>query len=194
MMRPERLRDRIDAVVIGASAGGIEALSLLLPALRPQCRASFLIVVHLPREPPSLLRAIFAPKCALPVHEADDKMPIVPGRVYFAPPDYHLLVDEGPSLALSVDEPVHYSRPSVDVLFESAAALYRERVMGVILTGGNDDGASGLRALAAGGGLTVVQEPASAHSPALPRAAIARGPVDLVLPLDEIREIFGAIG
>jgi two-component system chemotaxis response regulator CheB len=134
------LRDRIDAIVIGASAGGVDALSVLLPALPGDLRAPVFIVVHLPRERPSLLAQIFAPKCALQVREAEDKMRVEPGTVYFAPPDYHLLVDKGPQLALSIDELVHYSRPSIDVLFESAVDLYAKRLMGIILTGANQDG------------------------------------------------------
>ena len=112
---------RVDGIVIGTSAGGVEALSILLPALPEGLRAAVFIVLHLPRERPSLLVDIFQPKCAVPVREAQDKEPVDRGTVYFAPPDYHLLVDDGPQLALSADELVHYSRPSIDVLFESAA-------------------------------------------------------------------------
>ena len=102
-------------------------------------------------------------KCALPVCEAADKEPVRPGTVYFAPPDYHLLIDAGPSLALSADELVNYSRPSIDVLFESAADVYGARLLGIILTGANEDGAAGLAAVHAAGGITIVQEPDSAQ-------------------------------
>src|SRR5580692_7620642 len=149
----------IDAVVIGASAGGIEGLSVLLPALPARLRVPVFIVMHLPREHRSLLSEIFAPKCALRVSEAEDKTPAAPGCVYFAPPDYHLLLDEGPSMALSVDEPVHFSRPSIDVLFESASDLYRRQLLGIILTGASQDGAGGLAAVRQAGGVTVVQQP-----------------------------------
>jgi CheB methylesterase len=114
------LRERVDAVVIGASAGGVEALSVLLPALPPDSSAAIFIVLHIPRDKPSLLAQIFANKCALPVREAEDKEPVAPGTVYFAPSNYHLLLDRGPQTALSADDPVHHSRPSIDVLFESA--------------------------------------------------------------------------
>jgi two-component system chemotaxis response regulator CheB len=180
------LRDRIDAIVIGASAGGVDALSVLLPALPGDLRAPVFIVVHLPRERPSLLAQIFAPKCALQVREAEDKMRVEPGTVYFAPPDYHLLVDKGPQLALSIDELVHYSRPSIDVLFESAVDLYAKRLMGIILTGANQDGTAGLAAIHGGGGVTIVQEPESAEVPHMVRAALKRTPADFVLPLNEI--------
>jgi two-component system chemotaxis response regulator CheB len=178
--------DRIDAVVIGASAGGIEALSILLPALPERLRAAVLIVLHLPRERPSLLVELFQPKCAVPVQEAQDKEPIARGTVYFAPPDYHLLVDDGPQLALSADEPVHYSRPSIDVLFESAALWYRHRLLGIILTGANEDGAAGLAAVHQSGGTTVVQQPETAHASVMVESALKRSPVDLVLTLEEI--------
>src|ERR1700761_9790748 len=127
MTPAETLQGRIEAIVIGASAGGVEALGLILPALPATFRPSLLIVLHLPRERPSLLVQIYEKRCALPVREADDKEPIEPGTVYFAPPDYHLLVEKGRQIALSTEEPVHYSRPSVDVLFESAAEVYGER-------------------------------------------------------------------
>ena len=138
---------RIEAIAVGTSAGGVEALSILLPALPSNLAAAVFIVVHLPRERPSLLVEIFQPRCGLPVREAEDKGIVEPGTIYFAPPDYHLLIDKGPQLALSADEPVHYCRPSVDVLFESAADVYGERLLGIILTGANEDGASGLAAI-----------------------------------------------
>ena len=183
----------IDAVVLGASAGGVEVLSALFPKLPLGCSLSFMIVMHIPRERPSLLPEVFATRCVLPVREAEDKERVQPGTVYFAPPDYHLLVDRGPELALSDDEPVHFSRPSIDVLFESAADIYRERLLGVILTGANRDGASGLAAVGRAGGRTVVQEPSSAMAPFLPEAALLEGPVDAVLSLSELQELFSSM-
>jgi two-component system, chemotaxis family, protein-glutamate methylesterase/glutaminase len=184
---------RIDAVVIGASAGGVEALSLLLPALPASLRAAVFIVVHLPRGRPSLLSEIFAARCALPVKEAEDKEPVQSGMVYFAPPDYHLLLDAGPRLALSVDEAVHYSRPSVDVLFESAADVYGQRLMGLILTGANRDGAAGLAAVKAAGGVTVVQEPTGNYESQMAVSALSRGPADFVLPIGAIAALLGSL-
>jgi two-component system chemotaxis response regulator CheB len=177
---------RIDAIVIGASAGGVEALSILLPALPAELTAAVFIVLHLPRERRSLLPEIFARKCALPVREAEDKMRVEPGTVYFAPPDYHLLLDEGPQLALSIDDLVHFSRPSIDVLFESAADLYAERLLGIILTGGNEDGSAGLAAVQRVGGVTIVQEPGSAQVPLMVLSALKRSAPDFLLPLGEI--------
>jgi two-component system chemotaxis response regulator CheB len=184
----------IDAVAIGASAGGVEVLSVLLSALPASCRASFFIVMHIPRERPSLLADVFNARCALPVREAEDKEPVQPGTVYFAPPDYHLLLDRGPVLALSSDEPVHFSRPSIDVLFDSAADIYGERLLGLILTGANQDGAEGLAAVGRAGGRTVVQEPGGAAVPFLPEAALQVGPVDFVLSLAQLQELFATWG
>jgi two-component system chemotaxis response regulator CheB len=188
------LRDRIEAVVIGASAGGVEALSILLPALPADSKAAVFVVLHLPRDRPSLLTDIFRRKTAVDVREALDKEPVVPGTVYFAPNNYHLLLDPGPQLALSVDDLVHHSRPSIDVLFESAADIYRSRLLGIILTGANEDGAEGLAAVHEAGGLTVVQDPATAQSPQMIDAAIKRRLPDFVLPLPAIAALLVTLG
>jgi two-component system chemotaxis response regulator CheB len=120
------------------------------------------------------------------VREAEDKESVVPGTVYFAPSNYHLLLDPGPQLALSADDLVHHSRPSIDVLFESAAHVYGNRLLGVILTGANEDGATGLAAIQDGGGITVAQQPDTARAPQMILSALKRRPVDMVLPLDGI--------
>jgi two-component system, chemotaxis family, protein-glutamate methylesterase/glutaminase len=189
MIAPETLKGRIEAIVIGASAGGVEALSVILPLLPATFRPSLLIVLHLPRERPSLLVEIYEKRCALPIREADDKEPVEPGTVYFAPPDYHMLVEKNRQIALSTDEPVHFSRPSVDVLFESAADVYGERLLGVILTGANEDGAAGLHAIHRAGGVTVVQQPDSAKVPLMVVSALKRNPADFVLSLPEIAQL-----
>jgi two-component system chemotaxis response regulator CheB len=187
------LRD-IQAVVIGASAGGVQALTELLPALPAATSAAVFVVLHLPRDRPSMLPEVFAPKCALEVREAQDKEPVRPGTVYFAPSNYHLLVDAGPALSLSADDLVHHSRPSIDVLFESAAAVYRRRLLGVILTGANEDGAEGLAAVHDAGGTTVVQEPQTAQASAMVLSAMQLRTPDLVLSLDGIAELFRSVG
>jgi two-component system, chemotaxis family, protein-glutamate methylesterase/glutaminase len=179
----------IRAVAIGASAGGMQALCELLPALTAESQAAVFVVLHLPRDRPSLLVDVFSQKCDLDVREAEDKEPVVPGTVYFAPPDYHLLVDTGPRLCLSADDLVHHSRPSIDVLFDSAARVYREHLLGIILSGANEDGAEGLAAVHDAGGLTVVQEPQTAQSSAMILSALERQPVDLVLDLPDIAKL-----
>ncbi|MDR5768144.1 MULTISPECIES: chemotaxis protein CheB [unclassified Caballeronia] len=181
---------RIGAVVIGASAGGVEALNHLLPALPKTFVLPVLIVVHVRQGQPSLLPGLFASRCELAVEEPFDKDEIAPGTVYFAPPGYHMLVEaEGgaaPAIALSVDPPVRFSRPSVDVLFESAAHAYGERLLGIVLSGANDDGARGTRAIREAGGACWAQNPETASAPAMPLAAIAEDAVNEVLTLDEM--------
>lgn len=183
----------IDAVVIGTSAGGIEALSVILPALPAIFRPPLFIVLHLPAERPSMLVDIFSRKCALPVREAEDKQPVDAGTIYFAPPDYHLLIDAGPTLALSTDEPVNFSRPAIDVLFESAADVYGERLLGIVLTGASHDGATGLDAIRRAGGCTVVQRPDTAQTRIMADEALKRGPATFVLTLEAIAQLLRSV-
>ena len=175
-----------EAVVIGASAGAVDALSALLPALPKGYPLPVMVVVHLPPDKKSVMAELFRDKCAVAVREADDKEPLAPGTVYFAPPDYHLLVEPDRRLSLSSEEPVHFSRPAVDVLFESAADAFGAGLVGVVLTGANADGARGLRAVLAAGGAGLVQDPATALAAAMPRAALAANPAARSLPLDQI--------
>jgi two-component system chemotaxis response regulator CheB len=193
MTAPPAARQNIEAVVIGASAGGIFALSEILPALPSASKVSVFVVIHLPRDRPSLLVDVFSPRCALKVQEAEDKQPVMPGTVYFAPANYHLLVEQGRHLALSADDLVHHARPAIDVLFESAADVYRERLLGIILTGANEDGADGLAAVHDAGGMTVVQEPQSAYSSVMVLSALERRSPDLVLPLGGIAEVLRSL-
>jgi two-component system chemotaxis response regulator CheB len=183
-----------EAIVIGASAGALEALSSLLPALPSDYCLPILIVVHLPPDKTSLLVELLHVRCAIRVREAEDKEPIEPGVAYFAPPDYHLLVEQDKRLSLSDDEPVLFSRPSIDVLFESAADAYGDGLIGVVLTGANSDGANGLKAVVEAGGVAVVQSPGSAYAVAMPEAAIAACPEARVLPVNEIAAYLREVG
>jgi two-component system, chemotaxis family, protein-glutamate methylesterase/glutaminase len=167
---------RFDLIVIGGSAGAIEVLGKVLGGLTARLSSAVAIVIHLPPEGPNVLHEVFAGPGSPVMKLAEDKEPITPGTIYFAPPDYHLLVETGRTFALSQDERVHYSRPAVDVLFESAAEAYGERLMGVILSGANADGARGLRAVADAGGLAVVQAIESAEMIAMPAAALQAVP------------------
>ncbi len=180
------LANRVDAVVIGASAGGIEALLTVLPALARRPAAPIFIVVHLPRDRASLLANLFGARCRIPVMEAEDKMPIQAGTIYFAPSDYHLLLEKGPSLALSADDLVNYSRPSIDVLFESAVDVYGARLAAIILTGANEDGAAGFAAVGRAGGVTIAQDPATAFVSTMPLAALARAGAEFVMSPEAI--------
>jgi two-component system chemotaxis response regulator CheB len=159
-------------IAIGASAGAIDALGRILPGLPPTFVPSIVVVVHLPADRPSALADLFRERCQLPVDEAEDKWPLRPGIV-FAPPDYHVLVERSGTLALANDEPVFFSRPSIDVLFDSVAVSYRERGMGILLSGASADGAAGLHRIQKCGGLTWVQTPSSAGSATMPEAALA---------------------
>jgi two-component system, chemotaxis family, protein-glutamate methylesterase/glutaminase len=175
-----------EAVVIGASAGALEALSAVLPSLPAGYKLPIMIVVHVPQNKKSVLSELFREKCKLEVVEAEDKEPINGGTVYFAPPDYHLLVEKGRSLSLSNDETVHYSRPSIDVLFESAADAYGPGLIAIILTGANSDGAEGMKAVIDAGGRGIVQRSDDAFAAAMPEAAAALCPTAQILSLDEI--------
>jgi two-component system, chemotaxis family, protein-glutamate methylesterase/glutaminase len=174
-----------ELVVIGASRGGLRALSVILEGLPEDFPLPVAVVLHRVADDDHHLDRLLQQHSALPVAEAEDKTPLLPGRIYLAPPDYHLLIDaEG--LALSNDEPVQYSRPSIDVLFESAADILGGRVIGVLLTGANADGAAGLLRLRQRGGLTLVQNPAQAEAPEMPTAAIAAAAATKILKLEDI--------
>ncbi|CAM3262139.1 chemotaxis protein CheB [Asticcacaulis taihuensis] len=176
------------AVVIGVSAGGLNALSAILPQLPADYPLPVMIVIHLPPDRNSVVAELFDEKCALTVREAEDKEDILPGHVYFAPPDYHLLVEADHRLSLSSEEPVLFSRPSVDVLFETAADVYGEGLIGVILTGANPDGAAGLKAVMAAGGRGLVQRPDLSYASAMPEAALEFSPQAEALSLEQIAE------
>ena len=174
------------AVVIGASVGAIEALSLILPALPASYPLPVLVVVHVPAQKDNMLAEIFAARCQVGVKEAEDKELIRGGMVYFAPADYHLLVEADFRLSLSSEEPVLYSRPAIDVLFESAADAYGDHLTGVVLTGASSDGARGLSAICAAGGVGLVQSPDTALGDTMPRAALAACAGARSLRLEEI--------
>ncbi|MEA2900709.1 MAG: two-component system, chemotaxis family, protein-glutamate methylesterase/glutaminase [Actinomycetota bacterium] len=178
-------------VVVGSSWGGVTALGRLLAGLPADLAAPVVVAQHR-RDAPSMLARLLERQTDRTVCEAADKDTLTPGIVYLAPAGYHLLVERPGHLALSTEGPVRFARPSIDVLFESAATAYRSGVVGVVLTGTNDDGAAGLAAIVARGGHAVVQDPASAERPAMPLAALATGIEAVVLPLDEIGPYVGS--
>jgi two-component system chemotaxis response regulator CheB len=179
-------KKRFEAVVIGSSAGGIKALSSVLSALPSEFPLPIIIVQHLHPHSDSYLARILGNKCKLRVKQADEKETIADGVVYISPPNYHLLVEEDRSFSLSIEGPVNFARPSVDVLFESAIYAYRDRIIGIILTGANNDGHQGVKKIKQMGGYIIVQEPKTAEADAMPRAAIAATKVDKVLPIEQI--------
>lgn len=180
-----------DAIVIGASAGGFAALSDLLPRLSAALPQAVVVVQHLHPEGGEFMVEFLGRHCVLPVKEAEDKEPVRPGVIYVAAAQYHLLIERDRTFSLSLDDKVNYSRPSIDVLFESAAAAYGPRLIGVVLTGANADGAAGLAAVKARGGLTIVQNPSTAEVSFMPQAAMAATTVDHVLDLEGIGRLLG---
>jgi two-component system chemotaxis response regulator CheB len=175
-----------DAVVLGVSAGGLVALKALLPALPASFPLPLAIVRHIGERSDDFLCEYLDRASAIAVKEAEDKEPLIGGTAYLAPPGYHMLIEADRSFSLSVDARVNHSCPSIDVLFESAAEVYGEGLIGIVLTGANRDGAQGLKAIKARGGLAIVQNPDSAESGAMPRAALAATPVDHIVELEQL--------
>ncbi len=189
----------VDLIVIGGSAGAIDVLRQLLPRLTTRFKPSVAIVIHLPAEGPIVLHELLSGPDTPPMKVVEDKEPVTPGTIYFAPPDYHLLVERQPieghrTFALSIDSRVHYARPSIDVLFESAAEAFGDRVMGVILSGANADGAAGLRAIAEAGGMPVVQSLETAEMIAMPAAALEAVPESLEMDIAALAELLRVHG
>lgn len=180
---------RFEAIVIGASAGGVNALLGLLSGLPATFRMPVVTVLHLPDDRQSRLAEIFQNRSTIDVREAADKASIEPATLYFAGAGYHLSIENDRSFSLSCEAPVHFSRPSIDLLMESAADVYGESLVGILLTGANYDGAGGLARIREKGGLTVVQDPAEAQVATMPEAAIKKLQPDLILRLDAIRNL-----
>jgi two-component system, chemotaxis family, protein-glutamate methylesterase/glutaminase len=174
---------KIEMIVIGTSLGGLRALQKILAELPEGFSTPIAAVQHRHASSESVLAQHLGRAATISVCDAEDRQPILPGRLYLAPADYHLMIEDG-RFRLSTEGRVQYSRPSVDVLFESAADEYRDRLIGVILTGANEDGADGARAIKRSGGLVVVQKPSEAEAASMPNAALAAA--DAVLSLDEI--------
>jgi two-component system, chemotaxis family, protein-glutamate methylesterase/glutaminase len=179
-------------VVIGTSMGGLRALELVFSELGADFPLPIAVVQHRGTESESQLALLLQLHCALPVSEAGDKEPMNGGHVYLAPPDYHLLVDDG-RFALSTEGRVLHARPSIDVLFESAADSYRDRVLALVLTGASSDGSHGAARIRERGGRVVAQDPETAEAPLMPRSAIVAGAVDEVLPLTQIGAFLNAV-
>ena len=180
---------RIEAIVIGASAGGVDALVELLPALPTGGKLAAVCILHVPADRESRLAELFDARLDLPVREATDKESLMPGTLYFAGAGYHLSIETDRVFSLSCEPPVHYARPAIDVLMESAADAYGAGLAGILLTGANIDGADGMQRIRQRGGLTVVQDPAGAQSPTMPEGAIRLCEPHLVLPLAGIRAL-----
>ncbi len=181
-----------ELVVIGTSWGGLNAIRRVLKSLPADFDLPIVIVQHRHRDSSDMLVALLQDHTEFPVAEVEDKAELKPGCIYIAPADYHVLV-EGGHLALSTEEPFRYSRPSIDVTFESAADVYGRKTLGVVMTGANDDGARGLKRIADRGGRAIVQDPRTAESPVMPNAAIRMVPDADIVSLDELGEYICAV-
>ncbi|ARV61757.1 chemotaxis protein CheB [Nostocales cyanobacterium HT-58-2] len=179
-------------IVVGASMGGLQALEVLLGGLPKSFPVPLAIVQHRHKTSDEKLRMILQQHTALVIKEPQDKEEIMPGYIYLAPADYHLMVETKsqnvpyPCFSLSTDAPVTYARPSIDVLFETASDAYSEKLIGVLLTGANHDGKHGMSKIKAHGGRTIVEDPSTATCPIMPKAAITAGVAETILPLVEI--------
>lgn len=184
----QRERKGFSAIVIGTSAGGLAALTALLSEIPSQYSIPILIVQHRSKQETDLLEMVLQKKCKVKIKQADEKELIEQGVVYIAPPDYHLLVENDQTLSLSIDQAVNFSRPSIDVLFESASVVFGDKLIGIVLTGANDDGANGVRSVAHRKGVTIVQNPREAAYDTMPKAAIQTGAIHHILTLKEIQD------
>lgn len=176
------------AIVIGTSAGGLQVLTSLFETLPPDYPIPVIVTQHRANEQTHLFEEVLQYKCKIQIKQADEKEDILPGRIYTAPAGYHLLIERNRIFSLASDVPVKFSMPSIDVLFESAAVTYKNRLIGIILTGANDDGAAGIQRIKELQGMTIAQDPTEAQFPAMPRAAVSTGKVDAVWKIDQIRK------
>jgi len=180
---------RFEAVLIGGSAGGVDALVALLPAIPAGYTLPVFCILHLPGGRESRLAELFDERLPVPVKEAADKEEVNPGTVYFAGAGYHLSVERDRTFSLSCEPPVHFARPAIDVLMESSADTYGPALAAILLTGANQDGADGMAYIRARGGFTVVQDPADAQVPTMPVSAINRCKPNVILPLARIHDL-----
>ncbi len=178
-----------DIVVMGTSAGGMNALSKIFTGLHKDFPLPIVVVQHLHPNQNQFFVEFYGQNSKLPISEAIDKEPIKSGHIYFAPPDYHLLIEDKNTFSLSDNQKINYSRPSIDVLFESAGEVFEERVISVILTGANNDGAVGSKLIKYNGGFTIAQDPADAEHSFMPNSAIQLGVIDSILKAEDIPKI-----
>jgi two-component system, chemotaxis family, protein-glutamate methylesterase/glutaminase len=176
-------------VAIAASAGGVTALGRVLGGLPAGFPVPVVVVQHLDRRHKTIIASVLERRAQMPVSLAEDRERAQPGRIYVAPPDYHLLVGTGRTLTLTSSELVHFVRPSADLLFESVAATYGPQAIACVLTGSGSDGAMGVSAIKSRGGTVIVEDPDLAEFKGMPQAAVAAGAADFILPLDEIATV-----
>ncbi|WP_460972502.1 chemotaxis protein CheB [Spirosoma migulaei] len=192
-MAESKLMSTCNVVLIGGSTGSIDVLLKLLPALKPSLSFALIIILHRKNTADSTLANLFSLKTSLPLKEVDDKDVIEPGAIYLAPADYHLLIEQDGTFSLDDSEKVNYSRPSIDVTFESAADVYGPSLVGILLSGANADGTNGLNAIKRAGGMSVVQQPETAQVAFMPQQAILSAPVDYVLDIEGLISFVNAL-
>lgn len=188
----EQLKES-EIFVIGTSAGGVDILMRILPAFKKTGRCKIAVVIHMPPSGPNLIPSLMQEKCELRVKEADPGEPMLPDHIYIAPPDYHLCIEPDLTLSLSTEGQVNFSRPSIDILFESAAYTLPRKVAGILLTGANEDGAHGLSIIKKCGGITIVQNPEDAEFPTMPESALRLMKPDFVLSATDIINLISQI-
>ncbi len=177
---------KYEAIVIGTSSGGINAIKLITSALPEKFSIPLIIVLHIGKYSDSGWINLLNEKCKLTIKEADEKEEIKPGNIYIAAPNYHLLIEKDKTFSFTIDERVNFARPSIDVTFECAAEAYKDKLIGIILTGSNNDGTAGMKEIKKNGGLVIAQDPATAESSYMPAAVISGVETDHVLPLNDI--------
>lgn len=181
-------------ISIGVSAGGMDALSIIIPGLPPAFPIPIVVIQHVSPHSDNYMTSYLDNISAIKIKEVDEKEKIRPGVVYTAPPNYHVLVEEDETFSLSVEERINFARPSIDVFFQSAADVYGPHLVGVILTGANNDGSQGLKMIKEKGGLTIVQDPDTAEVDGMPRAAIEATKIDHILTLEQIGPLLVKLG
>jgi len=193
-MAKDELKTTYKVIVIGGSTGSLDVLLRVLPALQPTLSFAIIIVLHRKNSGDSTLESLLASKTVIPVKEVDDKDPLQANTIYVAPADYHLLIEKDYTFSLDDSEKVNYSRPALDVTFESAADIFGSAVVGILLSGANADGTKGLAAIKKAGGITVVQNPETAQAAFMPQQAILNATIDYILDIPELIRFLNSIG
>jgi two-component system chemotaxis response regulator CheB len=193
-MEEADLKNRIKTVIMGGSAGSLSVLFEVLPALNSDLNTTIILVLHRKNSGDSSLSDLLAIKTVLPVKEIDDKDPVLPGNIYLAPADYHVLIEKDFSFSLDISEKVNFSRPSLDVTFESAAEAFGSSLAAILLSGSNNDGTAGLKAVQDAGGIIIVQNPETAGMAYMPQYAINNLDVDYILNAKDISALINSLG
>ncbi len=181
------ISQKIRVIVVGTSAGGIDALKRILPSFKDSKKLSVAVVIHLPARGPNLIPELFKEICSFKVKEAESGESLQPGYIYFSPADYHLSIESNETLSLSSEEPLNFSRPSIDILFDSAAYSFESKALGILLTGANHDGTAGLLKIQSKGGICLIQDPSEAEYPTMPQSAAKSLSANAIMNLKQMK-------